>query len=112
MQKCNDGIRQVNKINGDGIAMSQQQKQDEKQKGLGTGAMLGIATYLIGAGVAATLSWKCNTNHGYGTPAKILFGGFAGLGSWSYCMQYLFLKSGTCSITQEKCQLAGFGKAQ
>lgn len=53
--------------------------------------------YAIGVIPAGYLSWKCNSNHGFNTGLKMLFGVFAALGSWNYLLAYLFYKSYTCN---------------
>ena len=56
-----------------------------------------LIVYALGMIPAGYLSWRCNTNHGFGAGSKLLFGFFAGLGSWNYLIAYLLYKSYTCN---------------
>lgn len=57
---------------------------------------VGIVAWVLGGLYAGYLSWKCNSNHGFGVMAKVVFGILSFFGSWSYCLTYLFYKSWTC----------------
>jgi hypothetical protein len=56
-----------------------------------------IIVWLVGGLYAFYLSWRCNSNHGFGAISKVFFGIFSFLGSWSYLLSYLFFKSWTCN---------------
>lgn len=58
--------------------------------------ILGLLIWIAGGVYAGSLSWRCNTNHGFTTWAKVVSAIFSFLGSWCYCLTYLFYKSWTC----------------
>lgn len=60
------------------------------------GSVVGMIVFLIGAFLAARLSWACNTQHGFNVPLKVVFALFSALGSWGYLVAYAFYKWGTC----------------
>lgn len=67
-----------------------------------TGIYVGGALYLACIAPAAYLSWRCNTNHGFGTPSKVIFSIIAGLTSFNYLIAYGVFKWGTCGAPKKK----------
>lgn len=60
------------------------------------GGIISIILYVVGLVIAAMLSWRCNSRHGFGALSKLLFAFIAGLMSWSYLLAYAIYKWGTC----------------
>lgn len=72
--------------------------RDTPKKPMNKGYLaLGLIVWILGGLYAGYLSWSCNTAHGFTLLVKVVSALFSFLGSWSYCLTYLFYKSWTCN---------------